>query len=292
MSGYDGSFISPQFSPGGRWLHFWWARWSNTGTGWSVGVENVLLRFQKVIAGTPSPTFTIQIAWHSLVCINGSPGNGFCYVNWHVPHWFAIYLDASADGRVEMWIDGEFKWSWDGNTQGAAEAGWDMFSFEGNQGKICDDFIVTDSERLDEHVIISLVPNSDSVQGLTPASGVDHYPMVNENPPTNASEYNEATALNQYDTYGLTDISWTPASIAAVDITVAAYRSGFITGGQVIADPAGLEHRDLFLDLSAADDWATPHYLLALNPDAGGIGVPGPWTTADVNNLKVGFEFA
>lgn len=282
----DDNVTSPNFGVGGRWFHMWWNPHSQADTA---------VTFYK------SAVATFSVVLHA-TAVTMRRGNGVSTVvatggglNMGTAHWIAIELEAreSPNGNCRLYVDGVLHLAYTAaDTRNAVTDDWDQFGFSiTNQNANVDDIIITTAAegQLGEHFIVPLVPDGDDVTGLTPSTGVNNYALVDEIPPV-TTDYNEATATLQEDTYtfqGLVaDLGWTPPSIHCVTLLGYSGRDGTIAQSNLIMKPVATQYFAGAVTLPAAPDYLLTQNTWTLNPETASA-----WAVSEVDALKAGIRF-
>jgi hypothetical protein len=275
----------------GRWLHYWMSPANLSYT----GVYNVEFWQNGLI--TPASQVSVKFLSGGIVQITlgvttTSLATG--YFNPYVAHWIAIEaLCQNAAGQITVFVDGVQIVQYLGDTQNHASlTGWNQIRYTTGGYVTVDDIIITDvvTGRLIEHLGIPLVPNGDNAPlELTPSTPGNHYPLVDEIPPV-TTDYNEATATLQEDNYDMSDLGFTPDSVAFVALWSYAARDGTITGAKH-AITSLAQYKSAVHILGAAGAYTPMTDIWDQDPDGGGVGVPGAWTGARVDAMLAGIEF-
>jgi hypothetical protein len=276
----DDDVASPYIGTTGRWLQFWWH---------PVNPSVSYLTVEFVRGGSIQATINFTTA--GLVVLNRGASTVLARGTWTpgVDHWIAIeaYLQNSS-GVITVYIDGSQVATYTGDTQALALADWDRFQF-GDYNKNCsvDDIIVTTNSegRLAEHIITGLVPNGDDATQLTPSTGSDNYALVDEIPQS-TTDYNEATATTEQDTYDVTNLGYTPDSIHCVGLWAYAVRSGAITDAKLVVKSGTTTDLSSAHGLPADGQYAPFNNIWNTDPDTASA-----WTASGVNAMKAGIQF-
>lgn len=132
-----------------------------------------------------------------------------------------VYFDASA-GTVDMWFDETNVLSLTAKNTGSAPQSVTFTTSTGNTFQICD-LVIQASDTsgdtpLGDRAVSWLPPTSDGADtDWTPLTGTDHFAMVDESPPDGDTSYNSSSTATDKDSYGMTDLA---ASVASVDAVV------------------------------------------------------------------------
>ena len=92
-----------------------------------------------------------------------------------------------------------------------------------------DIYAVNVATRVGECQVVPLVPNSDQQKQWTPLTGSTNYPMVDTLPCDGDAAYVFSNTANQEDLYGTAGLPFTPVSIFAVQVRVAARKDDSAT---------------------------------------------------------------
>lgn len=235
---------------------------------------------------------------------NGSTmlGTGPVSIAANAWHWIEARVKLSSfAGEVEMWVDGVQVISVTGvnTTNGASDgaAAWlgiGPFADSGAQFMgWWDDFYVCDlldaapKSRLGDSRIETLVPTSDaSPNNGTVSTGTTHFGVVDE-PQFNTTDYTTlSNVTGQAETFGLSDLSYTPASIAAVRTIAVASKTGTDDASFTTEVANGGSTKDG--TAHALGTTPTPFVdVFAVDPSTNAA-----WTGAGVNAMTVAYKVA
>jgi len=148
-----------------------------------------------------------------------------------------------------------------------------------------DDYYQTDGARLGESRVVTLMPTSDTAdKDWGRSAGSDNYALVDERPSDGDTTYVTSSTVGDLDLYGMEDLSFTPASIYAVQSSIIARKDdaadravrcniksgGTTANGTALGLAAGYQQR------------VTIH---ATDPNTAAA-----WTASGVNALQAGPE--
>jgi hypothetical protein len=210
---------------------------------------------------------------------------------------YEIHLQiGDADGAVRVWVDTVLKLTADNtDTDAAATSGNTItgFGFKANRVDNSNyvnfsiaDVVIDDGTfgtQLGKHRMSVLVPTSDDSVQFTRSTGSDSYALLDENP-VGTSDYVQSSTLNQQDTFNMSDLPYTPATIWCVEVDSWCLRSSgtSCTLTSVLVSGATT---DLGAGTSLGTTLTTARERFDLDPNTGAA-----WTASGVNALKSGHK--
>lgn len=152
---------------------------------------------------------------------------------------------------------------------------------------VCDDSGAECNDFLGDTRVVALFPDADGAHtDWTPSAGVDHYAMVDENPPDGDTTTNNSATPTDRDSFDFEDL---PGGIAGtVHAVCAAINSRKDDAGTRTLQPSvrvgGTDYDGSSVNIP--DTYAYHNlYAWELNPD-----IAAAWTVATVNALESGYE--
>jgi hypothetical protein len=219
----------------------------------------------------------------------GATGSGVIGTN----TWHYIEIEATIStttGTINVWVDGVQQLTLTGvNNQNATATTVDSFryggggSFSSQWYQDMDDTYFTDSAtRLGERRVETLYPTSDVAQGWTRSTGTTNYTLVDDPQANGDTDYVSTATPGTIDTYGFQDLTGSPATIDAVQVTAFAEKTDASTraiGLQVISGATTSVGPNFYLNAS----YTKYDRILTLDPN-GNVA----WTATAVNALTGG----
>lgn len=189
-------------------------------------------------------------------------------------------------GAVNIYMNGALIASASGANTGASSID-KVGLMSGNGGNTdYDDFYLLDAAtKLGEMKCEVVRPSADTATSdWTPLSGTDNFAMVDETLIDDDTTYNSSATVGQKDLFDLSDLSSTPASIAAVNIILTA-RKDDATAREIRHNMknGATTTNGTTRALSASYVMYTDTY--ETNPDDS-----APFTGADINAMQIGYE--
>lgn len=165
--------------------------------------------------------------WRGGTLLAQSPINIIKTRLWHYIE-IELFSNTSA-GTCNVWLDGVKVINFAGNTQNQTVYGINgihLGNDSGNGEYFLDDmYIIDQSTRLGERRIETLYPNGDTTQkDFTPSSGTDNFAMLNSTL-VEGTNYVSSTTPGASDIYNMTDLTSTPTTIDAVQLSVWAQKT-------------------------------------------------------------------
>lgn len=150
---------------------------------------------------------------------------------------------------------------------------------------IIDDLYVTDGAALGERKIVTLRPTADTAQKQWAAStGSSNYALVDEAQANIDTDYISTSTAADYDLYDLGNLGFTPTSVDAVQIKMAARKDDAATRTVRTKMKSGATTSDgATRALSSSYTWTESLY--PTNPNTAGA-----WSGATVDALQVGVQ--
>jgi hypothetical protein len=177
------------------------------------------------------------------------------------------------------------------DTKQQTEVGVDRIRFQLNglnqftTPTIDDVYVTNGGTRLGESRVAVLYPNADTADAdWTPSTSVNHYATVDETTVNGDTDYVASGTVGDLDLYEVSDLSLTPDSIHAVQVTMCARKD----------DAATREVRSKVKSGAAMADGAT-HAMAASYQYFRDIHEADPststaWTSGGVNAIQIGPE--
>lgn len=208
--------------------------------------------------------------------------------------WFYLeceFVLSDTVGECRLYINGAKVIDISGvDTKGSTTTVVDELRFgmvgTGGGGLIVDDFYLTNTAaRLGESRIVTLVPTSDTAdKDWGRSTGSDNYALVDEAPFNSDTDYLTSSTVGDLDYYGLSNLTYDPVSIHAVQTSIiarkddAASRSvrSKLKSGATVANGA---------DLGLSASYIQRQDLYVTDPATGAA-----WTRSAVDALVVGIE--
>lgn len=156
-----------------------------------------------------------------------------------------------------------------------AEGGLILMSFD-------DLYVVDSSATLGERRVETLYPTSDVAQGWSRSTGSTNYTLVDEAIVNGDTDYVQATNVGDVDTYGFQDLTGTPATIDAVQVSAFAEKTDATSRSIALQIKSGATTSD-GANFALAANYTKYERLILQNPD-GSVD----WTYAAVNALQGG----
>lgn len=146
-----------------------------------------------------------------------------------------------------------------------------------------DDLYLLDAAtKLGERRVETLYPTSDVAQGWTRSTGATNYTLVDEATANGDTDYVQASAVNDLDTYGFGNLTGTPATIDAVQLAAFAEKTDATSRSIALQAISGATTSD-GSNFSLAASYGKFERLMLTDPN-GSIA----WTAANVNALTGG----
>ena len=147
--------------------------------------------------------------------------------------------------------------------------------------------LTTNAEgRIQETYVTALSPSSDDVIASTSSlGGAGTYANVDEIP-LDATNYNEFASGSQ-DTYGITSLSFTPATIYGEKISLYASRDGAVTHVQAVVSSSNTLVTGSLQSVGASATYIVIEEIFNQDP-----ATSAAWTPSGINSQKIGARFA
>lgn len=201
--------------------------------------------------------------------------------------WYHLGVEvvrSATVGTCNVYLNGVQVVSLTGANTGSDAVSSIVCASQNNVNVTWDDFYVCDvATWLGECRSSPLVPTSDVSVDFTPSTGSSNYAVVDELPP-DTSDYVYSDVASDRDLYGVTDLSFTPLSIAGVktsllarkdDISTRTFRS-VLKSGSTTATGA---------TTAAQGSYSFSSDIFPTDPDTSSA-----WTKSGVDALQIGFE--
>lgn len=168
---------------------------------------------------------------------------------------------------------------------------WNLFNndtFRADDIYVCDTTGSNNNSFLGDVSVKLLRPTEDSTPlTWTPSTGTSHFEMINDNPYSAADYITGTTNIGDRDTFGLEDLTSTPAIIYGIGLTTIADKTD--------SGDASLKHfvtssSQEFLSSATTLSFGSTNTLndiIETDPNTGSL-----WTKANLNNAKVGVQVA
>jgi hypothetical protein len=204
--------------------------------------------------------------------------------------WHYLELIAHIDpatGTLAMWMDGIEVASFAGAIPNGPAAyfalGFDNNSFNGAQRTYDDFYLATTTTRVGEMRVETLYPNSNVQQQWTPLTGSSNFAMVDETLVDGDASYVFSTTPGNEDLYGITSLSGTPATVAAVQVRVCAEKDDSATRQLATSLVSGSTHVNGPTFTVPFDSYVYERDIYLVDPHTS-----APWTGAGVNAAQIG----
>lgn len=151
---------------------------------------------------------------------------------------------------------------------------------------LCDQGGSTNNDFLGDVRVDAVYPTSDGANSAwAPSTGTTHYTLVDEAAP-NTTDYVESGTVAQKDTYGMGDISHTPASIFGAQVSIAALKDD---AGVRLIKPVTRSGGTDYSGASQALSQSQVYYLEVRETDP---ATSAAWTKTGFNAAEFGVECA
>lgn len=198
----------------------------------------------------------------------------------------------ASTGTVDVWVDGTNWISLTGqNTLAQAAATITRIGLCATQQNSVtwsfdDLYVLGDSadSRLGDRRVISLLPNADTAEAdWALSTGATGFSLIDDDQ-ANTTDYIEAVNNGDYSLFDIVNLSYTPATIAAIAIEICAKKTDAGTievrtkqkSGSTTTDGANVSLGSTFVHIQE---------IFVENADT-----TAPWTASDINSLQVGVE--
>lgn len=261
---------------------------TNFQTQWHIGVDDLgNIRVQR-------PGMSVGETFGTPMAMGDGPSARLLDNTWHFLE-MELVLGAGTAGRFRMLKDGDEIINLVGiNTKGSPtdddlgrvllQANGDPFSTPA--GVDFDDFFVkyNDATAIGGVKAKLQTMTADNLAQFARLSGASNSAMINEVSADSDTSYNYSNTVGHKDIFEMQDITETPTKIHAVQVSIAARKddAGDRTIRPILVQGAttnvGIDHYE-------TTDYTWNRQIWELNPN-GNI----PWTKADINAMKVGYE--
>lgn len=217
----------------------------------------------------------------------GSSATGVIVLNqWHYIEIGVAISDTV--GTVTVKVDGTTVITLTGQDTNNSGGNVNVIAFQtGSNGgtatyQVDDIYVVDSATTLGERRIETLYPTSDVAQGWTRSAGSDNYALVDETQVNGDTDYVQASVVNTVDTYGFQDVTGSPATIDAVQVSAFAEKTDATARSIALQVKSGATTSDgSNFGLNAS--YAKFERLLTTDPNGG-----GSWSASAVNALQGG----
>jgi hypothetical protein len=166
-----------------------------------------------------------------------------------------------------------------------ANAGLIRFGAAANISQVfdIDDLYVTDTAaKLGERRVETLYPTSDVAQGFARSTGAVNFSLVDEAQVNGDTDYVQGSTVGDVDTYGFSDLTGTPATIDAVQVSCFALKTDATSRSIALQVKSGATTSD-GSNFALAASYGKFERLLLTDPNTAAA-----WTAANVNAVQGG----
>lgn len=206
----------------------------------AVGVDATVCPFIEVLSGAnyqlgvklknDGSLVVYRLTGLSAGTVLGTTAAGVILLNsWHFLEWgFAIH---DSTGTITLKVDAATVLNLTGQDTNNSGGNWDRVQFLQPAGstvgtyQIDDLYCLDSATTLGERRVETLYPTSDVAQGFARSTGSTNYTLVDEATVNGDTDYVQGSTVGDVDTYGFGDLSSTPTTIDAVQVTAFAEKT-------------------------------------------------------------------
>ncbi len=193
----------------------------------------------------------------------------------------------ASTGAYNVYVNGASVLSGTGANTGSLDID-NMNTAFGNDGvnQLYDDFYVTNvATKLGESRIDTIRPNADTAdKDWARSTGADNYALVDETTYNGDTDYVSSATPGDLDIYGVTDLSFTPATVRAVQTTMVA-RKDDATSRSIRTKLKSGATTSNGATRSMTTSYVVSGDIFETDPDTAGA-----WSASSVNAAQVGIE--
>lgn len=198
----------------------------------------------------------------------------------------------NSTGTVGIWVDETNIMSLTGqDTQANGSAtittvGFGDYHVAGQTWAFDDVYVLGSSgdSRLGDRRVISLLPEADTAQAdWNLSTGSDGFALIDDDQ-ANSTDYIEAASNSDYSLFDLADLSYVPATIAAIAIVVCAKKTDAGSMTIVTKQKSGATTTD-GTTINLGSNFVHYSEIFVQNADTS-----ADWTASDINGLQIGVE--
>jgi hypothetical protein len=152
-------------------------------------------------------------------------------------------------------------------------------TFDVHNLNVDDLYIVDSATTLGERRVQTLYPTSDVAQGFARSTGATNYTLVDETLANGDTDYVQGSSVGDLDTYGFGDVTGTPTTIDAVQVSAFAD----VTARQIALQLKSSATSSDGSGFALATTYAKYERIVALDPNTSGA-----WSATTVNALQGG----
>jgi len=200
---------------------------------------------------------------------------------------------ANSGATLDLYVDGALACTFTGDTQHTANTNVQYVELAAADGTgsvtvtYYDDFYMTDTAvRVGERRVKTIYPVADTAAAdWAPATGADHYAMVNS-ATVDTTGFIAASTVGDADRFEMGDLGVTPITIDAVQVSAFAKKTDATARTLNLQLESGATEQDGSA-VTLGTNYGRFERIQATNPDGGGA-----WNAASVNALKAGVKVA
>jgi hypothetical protein len=276
----------------------------------AIGLAYRATTMPTIAAGTVAPHFALQSAGTYMVgfrigpngeiiayrltaanagTVLGTSANGVIAANtWHYIELELVVHDTT--GAFKLYVDGVQVLNLTNvDTRNGAPTTVDTIQLGNCVGTTgvgvhnYDDLYIDDGGvKLGERRVETLYPTSDVAQGFARSAGAVNYSLVDEATANGDTDYVQGSVVGDVDTYGLGDLSSTPAAITAVQFNAYAMKTDAAARSIALQAKSGATTSD-GANLALAGSYGLHQRLMLTDPNTAAA-----WAAAAVNALQGG----
>lgn len=234
---------------------------------------------------------TISITRNQNALTGGTSVLALSANTWYYIEWKVTVADSIGANTCQVYVNG-IQWlnvTTGQDTKNTANATADGFYFGDENGSadgvtqdFTDIYIDNGTTFLGPQRVETLYPTGGGNSSqFTPSAG-SNYQCVDETPPTDDTDYVESTTAGHIDTYAMGDLSSTPASIAAVQISSTDRKTD--AGAKTINHAIRRSSTNYFgADIAQGDSYLINYTIWSTDPSTSAA-----WTASGINAAEVG----
>jgi len=155
-------------------------------------------------------------------------------------------------------------------------------TFSVNNINVDDLYIVDSATTLGERRVQTCYPTSDVAQGFARSTGSTNYTLVDETLANGDTDYVQGSTVGDVDTYGFGDVTGTPTTIDAVQVSAFAEKTD-VTARQIALQLKSGATTSDGANFALTTAYAKYERIAALDPNTSGA-----WSASSVNALQGG----